>query len=502
MKKALALFTVLILLCAVCISFAGTEINKARDQVRFSETILYGDVSAIEGVTVRRLAQYDDHLLWDSVYRAGQEPSVTTDFTFSAEPFERDHVFRAKGVTLDNYAEHSVDFLEFENSMPDGREPRGLEVAYKELYDSAPANVEVSKYVYLRDYYEYYPINILLDLPGYSFYTYEMSWLYEDYWDKPEEEWPERLREGQRIQEAFENYFRIPVLEDHTTNITLRKDENGNIVMHGGGGSKDNTDAFNMYSDGIIAEKACYFAFDNRTNFGKIIDTSLIPGGYGIYRLPYHTEEIEPGSGRTGMETTPVIEVEKLETVYKLDPEMRFCNLDLSVDQSKLLLMTVENGMYVLTVIDADSAELLQRLEIAECSEEGGYYWGRYIYEDFTVLELSNNQLVLLTTNDSGLYDIEFVVKTQDLEPDKKLYYLNDEAVMDWNGKKLVIAGDVYDNYYYRENCGFYLAAYDDSGMLFYGEYASSLDDGTRYGSLYNYLCHPASDNALDVNWN
>ena len=36
-----------------------------------------------------------------------------------------------------------------------------------------------------------------------------------------------------------------------------------------------------------LTEDGCYFWFSNRTQNGRTVDTSRIPGGYGVYRLPY-----------------------------------------------------------------------------------------------------------------------------------------------------------------------------------------------------------------------
>lgn len=58
-----------------------------------------------------------------------------------------------------------------------------------------------------------------------------------------------------------------------------------------------------------------------------MVDTSLIPGGYGIYRLPYDREK-------------EIFLSEKLEMVYALDPEKQYTDIYASPDGAKLFLVS------------------------------------------------------------------------------------------------------------------------------------------------------------------
>ena len=60
---------------------------------------------------------------------------------------------------------------------------------------------------------------------------------------------------------------------------------------------------------------------------------------------------------------------------------------------------------------------------------------------------------------------------------------------MDWNGETLAICGGTSALADAHRGGGFYLAAYDKTGLIYYGEYASSLAAGflnssRRYCSL------------------
>lgn len=42
-----------------------------------------------------------------------------------------------------------------------------------------------------------------------------------------------------------------------------------------------------MNTESVITDDTCFFWFGNRTDNDRLVDTSRIPGGYGVYMLPY-----------------------------------------------------------------------------------------------------------------------------------------------------------------------------------------------------------------------
>jgi hypothetical protein len=62
---------------------------------------------------------------------------------------------------------------------------------------------------------------------------------------------------------------------------------------------------------------------------------------------------------------------------------------------------------------------------------------------------------------------------------------------MDFDGERLAVVdvlrspdGNAW------ESCGFVLSVYDESGLLYLGEYESSLTVGGYHSSNYNFNCH------------
>ena len=96
------------------------------------------------------------------------------------------------------------------------------------------------------------------------------------------------------------------------------------------------------------------------------MDLSLIPGGYGIYKLPYDRERDVFLSG-------------ELEMVYALDPALHYVDMHLSPDGQKLLLEREERS-----VMAADSEAFAQL--VPEPDDEEEYYEVKLTAEtiDFT----------------------------------------------------------------------------------------------------------------------
>ncbi|NLB42526.1 MAG: hypothetical protein GX815_09760, partial [Clostridiales bacterium] len=233
------------------------------------------------------------------------------------------------------------------------------------------------------------------------------------------------------------------------------------------------------------------------TRNGNLIDTSFIPDGYGIYYLPYSENPIV----KDGLNMSGIL-IDELSMVYSLDPEDTVFGLHTNPDQTKLLLMTNENKVCVLTVIDIETMKPLQRLELAVLGEEDSM-WNTYYYDDFFALYLTGNQIAVVDMNENGEYEHRFTVNLTDEA--EELYSLSTRAVMDWDGKSLVVS-DFLSNSYYRENmdhskyCSFYLSVYNETGLLYYGEYLSSLDVGNDLNN-YDNSCRSIDYSPLSVRW-
>lgn len=505
MRKTLILSGILMILALTGLITTAVVANAARDQVTFTERVEYGDPVTAEGITVRVQADLDNHLLWNSTYVAGQGPESETEYQFSATRVPYVSEIRYDGVQMElssNVAMGQVelsDEWQFQNEKVDAAEmaekSTGILKAYYELMAQMEPGEEKEIEVRLKDYYDYYPISVYVDLPGYHYNG--------DYAENVDYTGSGMPMTGDM---AFQEFFKIPVLEDETMTIRLGLDANGRRTHWGGGtGMSEN---FPMWSIGLRTEEACYFTFDTRTSKGNVIDTSQIRGGYGIYRLPYYPVELEKKEDVIG---TPIqyhrVAYDEMAMVYELDPQVRVIQLEKSMDGESLLLVTTENSQCMLTVIDLDTMETVQKIPVAELELKDGYGCILMQKETFLVMDISDERLVVLERGAEGLYESRLLVPHYMDENGNHFYRMNSNLFdVDWNGEQLVVAGSLMKEYQtgqyttHMYTGGFYLAVYGPEGIEYFGEYDSSLSTGWSVDQA-NYYVQPWNKDPVTVSW-
>mgnify|MGYP002578552091 CR=1 FL=1 len=187
---------------------------------------------------------------------------------------------------------------------------------------------------------------------------------------------------------------------------------------------------------------------------------------------------------------------DQLTCFFPVDPETRIEHLGLTPDKTRLLLHTVENNTYYVTLIDCKTGDTLQKLAVSDFEPEDDYV---NITEtaDFVCIQQTQGRICVLTQNADGLYQL---VLRSDYSPDdlyspvyatvramafdgKRLAIVNnDETVLanDDNRTKSYLAGTTealitLDGAYF-DNCGFTLTVFDQTGVAYSGAYVSSLE--------------------------
>ena len=162
--------------------------------------------------------RYEDYLFWETVYKPGREEEAVTEFAFSATPVREEAPVDYQGVHLENFQEYGLDL----NMQED--EHSGLDRAYYELFQETAPGEEKTRTIRLKDYQEYYFIGGYVEVPMLTVgLGGRMAYQYS--------EWTPEM-------EALAEYFKIPVLEEETREISITRHRDGDL--HGlGGGSTD-----------------------------------------------------------------------------------------------------------------------------------------------------------------------------------------------------------------------------------------------------------------------
>ena len=486
MKKALALALVLLTVSVGGMCAAVFMLRGQQDRVEVTRLSEQGNPAVLDGLEVLLHSRASDSQMnWFTTYRPGQTHFVDTQSAYKRfwdEENRYDYLMghlhgdeKARSMVLSHG--YSMDYdAEEEN-------PTGLDLAIHQIAEETKPGTQSTRTVSVRDYLPFYRISASFRLPDVEGYV-------EGYVRGENENWKELMAAEEAREEAINQFFRIPVQESEKVTISVAKDGEGNV-----GRNYDleffDADSFDFYissRDNVVTDDAFYFTFNNRNDQGEVVDTSLIPGGYGIYRLPY-TMDFDPQK-ETGILT------EQLATVYAVDPGHEIIRLHSSHDKSRLLLHTLENGWYVLTVIDRESMTALQRFEIQEKSpEKDSWKLWEDQEQDIFMVEMDKSY-VFFAQQEDGTYAQVFLCQIP-----SQMQERSEWSDMAYDGKRLVV-GDVYD---WRDSTNtaqgvFCLSVYDFTGLRYWGEYDLSLNSKVQQD---NYAgVRPDNITPIKLTWN
>ncbi len=456
----------------------ASDVDKNKANVQIDETVYYGESSFAEGLKINCRNSLERHLFWNTEYTFGEKPSSVSEFMFSQEELYERFSQEDYGVRMEAASEYLGYNEEEEN-------PTGIALAFKELLDQTQPGQSNSKEIYLADYYEYYPIRLSVLLNNFDY-------MWEEYAGGVK-------NEADNFTQAFIDFFKIPVLKEEKLQIDLTKDGEGWMVTSGFGSAEEASDGFYLYTESVLGENACYFSFNTYTYNGNTVDTSLIPGGYGIYALPY-------GSGE---EAFNPFDAKGLKLVFPMDEKVMLNELFINSAKTKLYLFTVEEEKLILTTIDVATMNTTERLVLIDSFDSQNavqinfeedffsvFYFGSASYGDF---DEANTLLIVGSVDKSGDCEVCFSCPIYSAESgltDDAYFYLKRTPQLDFDGEKFAVSNFVEDG---SENyCSFYLLIYESDGLKFYGEYKSSLDTGSNPDKYY-YHCFPFGENPITL---
>lgn len=520
MKKSFVLLIALLLLITGTVYVAQTTILENKDKVTFTENVIYGDKSVVDGVTVEMRADYHDQLYWNSTYVIGEKPQVDTEYTFY--PWRHtNYRYEYEGTFYTEAYSHLRYDVDFENPKEN---PEGLQAAMLELYEKTEPGEEGEMMVFLKDYIPYYPFDMnitgayshdgeTLDYDGVLNLSFDESDLIWDIENSANAKEVESAKENLAVLKKFHEYFKIPILENEVYILNLRKDSDGKVIGYGesshGSGSatgeigipdapslEGGTDTYTFDIRAAVEYEKCYFTFDTHTMNGAIVDTSLIPDGYGIYYFPYDEEKNE-------------IYPDELKMVYALDPTIQVYHILYDESGKYLLLFTEENDAMYVSVIEEASMTLKNKVAVSTAEYGLSGIWE---YDDFLVV--NGEKLMVMVPDETLGYKVAWQASKETLEQaSAEATLVNgggqwygespvprdifDSAIkFDWNGETLICTNYLYDEEGYS-TCDFLVAAMDETGLTYFATYTSSLTPSPSAGDR----CTPTDVDPLSIRW-
>lgn len=341
MKRRILIAALALVLAVGGIAALNVHVARKAVPIEMQVEVSIGDAGAAEGLLVDHRIMLGNNLLWYTDYAPATGES-DTDFYVTYRNMQP--YYRWQGEKTDNTRLmcSAVDVYDMDHPV------------VKEMWEESEDGY-VSRRVYPIDYYDTYPV-------------YLASW-----WDQ------DGLSPYYDEALAFDK-LRIPVGKYDFTELSLDfgTDVNGATKVDSIG-TRDQymLNRFTAYcvnsGDRILVTAG--FPADVQPQ------TDWAPEGFGLWDMPVHEVRETVGGGYT-VRYLPAAAESRL--VYPLDIEtQRVAMLEQSSDGKQILLVTVEEGRFVLHVLDSADYHLMQRLDIdgaeARESSDTKYYIEYYI---------------------------------------------------------------------------------------------------------------------------
>lgn len=449
MKKTL----ILNLLIAAAILSAGIwtacTIWNQHDAVTFRQNILTGNAADADGLTVHMNVSEGSNQFWDVTHTLGTNPQteVTYDYTLL-----EDHD-RVLGPIRADETEPVSLWVKYKYSGPTVSELDSEKVPeeFRDLAENYAEGGRNAKTIPLEALTEYYPLRGNLQFP-----EIHASWTEYTWWSSVQNKNDQGVM-AKALDKAFQEFFRIPVPEDQQVILEILHGSHYTLKYFFPKGTE-----FRLFCDSVLTEDACYFVF-NAENYetGGPLDVSQIKDGFGIYKLPYNSQDgILP----------------QLSTIYRIDPAAEIQHLEITPSGDVLHLHTVENGRYMITFIDMATGRELQKLDVGDLNITSKT-WNVITGEDWTILRNGRLEYILVSRQPDGTY-----AETLHLDLPLSEVPWNEEKAdaitATSDGSRIALASSTY-NYYYNGG-DFFTAIYGTNGLEYYAEYESSLNSQSR----------------------
>lgn len=484
MRKSLTLFLCLLLLMIAGLGAAAVTVKEQETAASTSQTCYYGDPKYAEGIVVKERFRSMNRLFWTTRLEAGESPSVTAEFEMSTKDVYEDYDYERPALVT--YFQDVPDIFCAREYMTE------LDKAARRLVDSAPNDKQSSFTLNYADIFDYYPLET---------YPYYVSGYAEQVWvDGSGKEYNEYSPEfNATLGNILSEYIRVPVLENHSLSIDVYKDKSGSIVDYNTT-IPDGCDGADLQGYSCSSEDFIFFTISNKSWNGQTLDTSLIPGGYGIYAIPRIYDEAR---------NKTLVYLGKIFTAYSFDESEEISKLITSLDGKSVLCLSCLGGESYLTVLEADSGKLRQRTKISGVEDEFSV-WSAKEQSDGSLLCMDENSIALIEKNSAGIYEQTAAVAQPIVRYDneEEVYYITEEGsaiheAFDYTdifiesasakriGNRLVVADSFM--YHSDRSCSLTLFVYEDSELKYIGYYSSSLDvaDIGTDAKLYSRLCTP-----------
>lgn len=418
----------------------AAQIGKGAEDFPVAEKVLYGDRSAAEGLhAVWHSSCYNNkHLSWDTEYTIGETTDSNTVFHFSPQGQVSMYEQKAElelafnvDVSLASTA-GAFDASFFEDTYEPGY--RAIGPMVMSVAQRGKNGEQYTEEVYLKDYLDYYPVS-------FAFNDWERSvWIPED------------------TQSRIQDWFQVPVQENHLVKVTVVKDSSGELVEFDVTTVSGGLDAA---VDWQVTEDGLYVLLT-----GDFPETGSI--GNGIYYLPFYTPEgVESSHSVISIDPTCITRMHaiKYET-GDAAPAIR-----ISGTKKQMLLYSQEENHMVMTAFDVNTGKKLQKQEILAEVDEIFVD----MHKDFQVVfGYDSGHFTVLEQDEQGMYQERISSSIHEIDDLEDYLYYDNYTVhlmsVDYQNGKLALG-------MLTDTSANLIAVYDASGLAYLGCYGLETKD-------------------------
>ena len=332
MNKSVILFVTTVILSALIILFTCLFLNQQVGAAVLTEETITGDITAADNLTAGFRSDSSDSLHWINTYDYGDGKTKTL-FIRGDMPVPEE----SSSDSIRFHGESTIPFCtNLENTLLENLQNKKIHRFYDEMQrDVMESGKEMKGKIKLSEYLDYYPVSFRFQFGSKYFNSDDaltgLKILEEN--EMVSEKKENTYTEDMTLYAAFNDYFRIPVIDNEYQEYRISKisDEDKNTAvsydteikksdgetedyyefnpilvlqeenildgetwehpdLSGGlsyivGGDNSKTSAGRTASEYNLKNRML-FIVNNRTVKGEPVDVSLLKDGYGIYELP------------------------------------------------------------------------------------------------------------------------------------------------------------------------------------------------------------------------
>ncbi len=460
MKRSIASVIAVILLCLLSIGvfiYAHGNLTPRGEDVTVTETTLFGDRKEAEGIEIKTKICPTDipvgskRLNWN-ISSSLSESGLKTDTRCFLDDTElkigypgstneitlRENFYLCYGSNdlLTDYANDQISF------------PRNI---FDAAADKTNAGERHTETIRVSDYLSFYPVSMNIESDnGISYGTSSQP-------------------DGSPVD--YGNYFAIPVDDDVRLKVTVYKDAQGtpteidseyigDTILH-----FESASAFCSRDDCLYTALTGYYLGKTQKEVPK--------DKCGIHKLPlkhYKTSEMNNFA-------YTYADLENARMVYPLEANLDIMTLLTDPAGKNLLLFTREQGDIFLSVIDTDTMQCRQKLQVMADAylpdDEMPEEFKIWQFEDSMLLLNQEKQFSFLTVN-NGSYTLKVCDKLDQILPE---YPIVRKVTHAYDGSRFAIAFQegVYESSDLDHSYSVYLMVYRGSRLAYAGYFENSL---------------------------